>query len=119
MEAKALIMGKERNESLKTETVRPTFRGAYLERFLRLAEEIDPLAPLRQREAVLEELAWARGRPTGTDQLKYRAFLLVLRDLLGQGWQVQYRQRSIFISRPDYTRGRHGKLDPATVKSLI
>jgi hypothetical protein len=119
MEAKALLMVKERNESLKTESIRPTFRGAYLERFLRLAEEIDPLTPLRQREAVLQELAWARPRPAGTDQLKYRTFLLVLRDLLAQGWRLLYRQRSIFLARPDYTRGRHGQLDPAAVKSLI
>jgi hypothetical protein len=45
--------------------------------------------------------------------------LLVLRDLMGQGWHTQYRQRTIYLARPDYTRAEHLSLDPAVVKDQI
>jgi hypothetical protein len=113
-------MTQERNESLRTDSIRPTFRGVFLERFLHLVECVDALPPLRQREAVCRELDWVRGRTGGGDgRLKYGAMLMVLRDLLGQGWRLLFRQRSIFLTRPEYTRGRHEQLDPATVKNLI
>jgi len=68
----------------------------------------------------LDELAWCDAlRIEGIDRLKYRAMLLVLRDLMGQGWHTQYRQRTIYLARPDYTRGKHLSLDPAVVKEHI
>jgi hypothetical protein len=52
-------------------------------------------------------------------RLKYKAMLMVLFDLMDQGWQTRFRQRSIFLLRPDYTRGKHLQLDPAVVKKQI
>jgi hypothetical protein len=113
-------MRSPRNETLRTDSILPTFRGIYLERFLHLVEGLDSLSPMRQRDAILGELAWCAARTSGTvDALKYRAMLTVLRDLLGQEWRVLFRQRSIFLARPDYSRGRHGSLDPAIVKAQI
>ena len=113
-------MASDRNESLRTDSIRPTFRGGFLERFLHLVEDIDQLSAIRQRDAVLRELCWADTQASGgIDRLKYTATLAVLRDLLGQGWRVQFRQRSIFLSRPEYTHGHHEQLDPHIVKSLI
>ncbi len=91
-----------------------------LERFLVMIEGIDDLSSGRQREAVQRELEWSSERPGDTlDQMRYRATLMVLRDLLGQGWQTQYRQRSIFLARPDYSEGGAAQLDPAIVKAQI
>ena len=44
-------MANDRNESLRTDSIRPTFRGGYLERFLHLVEDIDQLSSIRQRDA--------------------------------------------------------------------
>lgn len=110
----------QRTTSIRTDSIQPTFRGIFLERFLLLIERIDGLDAGAQRKAVCEELVWCAGMPHRTlDQLSYRGMLLVLRDLIGQGWTVRYRQRSIYLSRPDYTRGKHQGLDPAVVKGLI
>jgi hypothetical protein len=109
-----------RTEPLRAGSVVPSFRGAYLERFLHLVEGIDDLSSFRQREAVQRELEWCRGRSSDSlDQLRYQATLMVLRDLAGQGWRVQYRQRSIFLGRPDYSRGGAIQLDPGIVKAQI
>ncbi len=109
-----------RNTTLRTDSILPSFRGVYLERFLRLVEAMDSSAPTGQRDSVLRELAWCRSVKHETvDRLKYQAMLMVLSDLIGQGWQTRFRQRSIFLSRPDYTRGKHLQLDPALVKKQI
>ncbi len=109
-----------RNATLRTDSILPSFRGIYLERFLRLVESIDALKPNGQREVVCRELDWCHSLPHETiDRLKYQAMLMVLSDLMGQGWQTQFRQRSIFLTRPDYTRGKHLQLDPAIVKEQI
>jgi Domain of unknown function (DUF4338) len=109
-----------RSESLKAATIVPSFRGIYLERFLHLVEGLNDFGFKRQREAIKEELAWSVARGSESlDQLRYKATLMVMNDLVGQGWRVQYRQRSIFLGRPDYTRGRLSQLDPATVKAQI
>ncbi len=50
-------MGK-RNTTIRTDSILPTFRGVYLERFLRLVEAIDASDAKGQREAVGRELAW-------------------------------------------------------------
>jgi hypothetical protein len=44
---------------------------------------------------------------------------MVLRDLLRQAWQIQYRHKSIFLARPDYSQGGAVQLDPAIVKDQI
>lgn len=44
---------------------------------------------------------------------------MVLSDVMGQGMRTQYRQRSIFLIRPDYTQGNHIGLEPALVKEQI
>jgi hypothetical protein len=114
--------GKMRNRTstLRTDTISPTFRGLCLERFIALIESAEGLPALAQRELVLRELKWCESRPTDTvDFLKYRAILFVLRDLLGQGWETRYKHRSIYLSRPDYTRGKHRGLDAAVVKEQI
>ena len=109
-----------RTEPLRAGSVVPSFRGAYLERFLFLVEGIDDLSSLRQREAIQRELEWCRSRSSDSlDQRRYQATLMVLSDLAGQGWRVQYRQRSVFLGRPDYSRGASTQLDPATVKAQI
>lgn len=109
-----------RTEPLRAGSVVPSFRGTYLERFLYLVEGIDDLSSLRQREAIQRELAWCRSRSADSlDQLRYQATLMVLSDLAGQGWRVQYRQRSVFLGRPDYSRGGPAQLDPAIVKAQI
>jgi len=96
----------ERNATIRKDTVLPTFRGVYLDRFLRLIEAIDDLDARKQREAVRVELAWCEALCNGgIDRQKYLAMLMVLRDVLGQGWRTQYRQRSIHLTRPDYTHG--------------
>ena len=105
-----------RTEPLRAGSVVPSFRGTYLERFLYLVEGIDDLSSLRQREAIQRELEWCRSRSADSlDQLRYQATLMVLSDLAGQGWRVQYRQRSVFLGRPDYSRGGPAQLDPAIV----
>ena len=109
-----------RNATLRTDSVLPSFRGVYLERFLRLVESIDDQDAIAQREAICRELGWCRGLPhENLSHLKYEALLMVLSDLMGQGWRTRFRQRSIFLSRPDYTRGKHLHLDPAIVKAQI
>jgi hypothetical protein len=109
-----------RNTTIRTDSILPSFRGIYLERFLRLVESIDALKAAEQREAVARELGWCLSLHHDTiDRLKYRAMLMVLLDLMGQGWQIRFRQRSIFLQRPDYTRGKHLRLDPAVVKNQI
>lgn len=109
-----------RTEPLRAGSVVPSFRGTYLERFLHLVEGIDDLSSLRQREAIQRELEWCRSRSADSlDQLRYQATLMVLNDLAGQGWRVQYRQRSVFLGRPDYSRGGSIQLDPAIVKAQI
>lgn len=117
------VLGKmlpSRSEPLRAGTVVPSFRGMLLERFLVMIEGIDDLSSGRQREAVLRELEWCSDRPTDTlDHMRHRATLMVLRDLLGQGWQIQYRQRSIFLARPDYSHGCAVQLDPTIVKAQI
>ena len=111
---------RTRTTTIRTDSITPTFRGVYLERFLRLIESIEALDPRRQRDSVCRELTWCDGLTyEGLDRLKYRAMLLILRDLMGQGWQTRYRQRTIYLSRPDYTRGKHLALDPAVVKEQI
>lgn len=111
---------RNRTTTIRTDSITPTFRGVYLERFLRLIESAEGLDAMQQRDAVDRELAWCRGLAhEGLDRLKYQAMLLVLRDLLGQGWRTQYRQRSIYLSRPDYTRGKNRGIDPAIVKESI
>jgi hypothetical protein len=78
-------MPKSRIEPLKGTSVIPSFRGAYLERFLHLIEGIDGLTSSRQRLAVLQELDWSGTRKSETlDHLRYKATLMVLRDLLRQ-----------------------------------
>jgi hypothetical protein len=51
-----------RSDTLKNESIRPTFRGVCLNRFLHLVEGIEGLAAPRQRDAVERELEWARAR---------------------------------------------------------
>jgi hypothetical protein len=110
----------DRNVTIRTSSVVPTFRGVYLERFLRLAETIDAKDAKGQREAVRTELAWCSVLPQDSlDRLKYQAMLMVLSDVLGQGWRTQFRQRRIFLTRPDYTHGKHLALDHALVKEQI
>ena len=110
----------DRNATIRTDTVLPTFRGVYLGRFLRLIESIDDLDARKQREAVRAELVWCEALCNGGfDRQKYLGLLMVLRDVLGQGWRTQYRQRSIYLTRPDYTHGRHLGLDHALVKGQI
>src|SRR5262245_13540383 len=105
---------------LRTESIIPVFRGVYLQRFLRLIEAIDREDALGQREAVHEELTWCDCLTHNTtDRLRYRATLMVLRDVMGQGWRTRYRQRSIFLTRPDYTHGKHLALDHVLVKGQI
>jgi len=105
---------------LRSGSVVPSFRGVYLERFLCLVEGIDELGVRRQREVIHRELHWCQSRGGDSlDHLRYRATLMVLNDLVGLGWRVQYRQRSVFLARPDYSRGGSAQLDPATVKSQI
>ncbi len=109
-----------RNATLRTDSILPTFRGVYLERFLRLIEAIDGMEAIDQRQSVCGELKWLSSRRDETlDRLKYRGMMLVLRDLLGQGWVTRFRQRSLFLCRPDYTRGKHLHLDPVLVKAQI
>ncbi len=109
-----------RNATLRTDSILPSFRGVYLEQFLRLVESIDDQDAIAQREAICRELGWCRGLPhENLSHLKYEALLMVLSDLMGQGWRTRFRQRSIFLSRPDYTRGKHLHLDPAIVKAQI
>src|SRR5687768_13922602 len=109
-----------RNTTIRTDSIVPTFRGVYLERFLRLVEAIDANGAKGQREAVGRELAWCNGvSHEGLDRLKYRAILMVLSDVMGQGWRTQYRRHSIFLTRPDYTHGKHLGLDHALVKEQI
>lgn len=111
---------RTRTTTIRTDSITPTFRGVYLERFLRLIESIEGFDAQHQRAAVNDELIWCNGLThDGIDRLKYRSMLLVLRDLMGQGWQTRYRQRTIYFSRPDYTRGKHLALDPAVVKDQI
>lgn len=110
----------DRNTTIRTGTILPTFRGVYLDRFLRLVESIDEMPAQKQREVVRGELAWCEAlRNEAIDRQKYRAMLMVLRDVLGQGWRTQYRQRSIYLTRPDYTHGKHLGLDHALVKKQI
>jgi hypothetical protein len=110
----------DRNTTIRTDTILPTFRGVYLDRFLRLIESIDDLDAKGQREAIRSELEWCSGlRNGGMDRQKYRGTLMVLRDVVGQGWRTQYRQRSIFLTRPDYTHGKHLGLDHGLVKEQI
>ena len=47
-----------RNATIRTDSILPSFRGIYLERFLRLVESIDALKVAQQREAVGRELEW-------------------------------------------------------------
>ena len=109
-----------RSESLRGGSVVASFRGAFLERFLYLVEGIDELTSSRQREAVQRELDWCNNRRSETlDCLRYQATLMVLRDLLGQGWRIRYRQRSVFLARPDYSDRGTVQLDVATVKAQI
>ncbi len=111
---------RDRNTTIRTDTVLPTFRGVYLDRFLRLIESIDDMDARTQREAVRSELAWCEALCNGgIDRKKYLGMLMVLRDVLGQGWRTQYRQRSIYLTRPDYTHGRHLGLDHTLVKEQI
>jgi hypothetical protein len=56
-----------------------------------------------QRDAILGELAWCSALShEGIDRLKYRAMLLVLRDLMGQGWHTQYRPRNCCRTSMDW-----------------
>lgn len=110
----------DRISTIRTDTVLPTFRGVYLDRFLRLIESIDNLDAKGQRETIRSELEWCNGlRNGGIDRQKYCGMLMVLRDVIGQGWRTQYRQRSIFLTRPDYTHGKHLGLDHCLVKEQI
>jgi Domain of unknown function (DUF4338) len=112
-------MRNARVEPLKGGSVVPSFRGIFLERFLYLIEGIDDLTSSRQREAIVRELEWCGLQVAETlDRHRYRATLMVLRDLTGQGWRVQYRYKSVFLVRPDYTQGKT-PLDPLTVKAQI
>jgi Domain of unknown function (DUF4338) len=112
-------MRNARVEPLRGGSVVPSFRGIYLERFLYLIEGIDDLTNVRQREAFVRELEWCGLQVAETlDRHRYRATLMVLRDLTGQGWRVQYRYKSVFLVRPDYTHGKM-PLDPLTVKAQI
>lgn len=87
-----------RNATLRTDSILPSFRGVYLERFLRLVESIDDQDAIAQREAICRELGWCRGLPhENLSHLKYEALLMVLSDLMGQGWRTRFRQRSIFL----------------------
>lgn len=109
-----------RNSNARTDSITPTFRGIYLDRFLRLVEGMDGEPARTQRIAVQTELGWCNSQTNGgVDRCKYRATLMVLSDLLGQGWQSQFRQRRIFLTRPDYTHGKHSGLDHALVKDQI
>ena len=111
---------RKRVATIRTDSITPTFRGIYVERFFQLIESIEGRDARQQRDAVCRELEWCNGLThEGLDRLKYNAMLLVLRDLMGQGWQTRYRQRTIYLSRPDYTRGKHLSLDPAVVKDQI
>lgn len=113
-------MAASKPEPLRGASVVPSFRGTYLERFLHLIDGIDRLTSQRQRAAVMEELEWCNSRTSDTlDHDKYVATLMVLRDLLRQGWQIQFRHKSIFLVRPDYSQGSVVQLDPATVKDQI
>ena len=96
------------------------FRGAYLERCLHLIDGVNGLTRQRQRAAVMEKSDWCSSRNSDTlDHEKYVATLMVLRDLLRQGWQIQFRHKSIFLVRPDYSQGSVVQLDPATIKDQI
>lgn len=111
---------RENNSTMRSESIIPTFRGLYLERFLRLVEAIDNKDAKHQREVVCQELVWCLElNHESVDRQKYLAMLLVLRDLMGQGWRTCYRQRSIFLTRPDYSHGNHLALDPSVIKGLI
>ncbi len=44
---------------------------------------------------------------------------MVLSDVMGQGWRTQYRRSNIFLTRLDYTHGKHLGLDHALVKEQI
>jgi hypothetical protein len=111
---------RTKTTTIRTDSITPTFRGIYVERFFQLIQSIEGSDAQLQRNAVSRELAWCDGLThEGLDRFKYRAMLLVLRDLMGQGWQTRYRQRTIYLSRPDYTRGKHLSLDPAVVKDQI
>ena len=113
-------MHSSKREPLRGGSIVPSFRGGYLERFLYLVEGIDELGSSRQREAIERELQWCRSRSGETlDHLRYRATLMVLRDLLGQGWRIRFRQKSIFLVRPDYSHGGDAQLDPSIVKAQI
>ena len=113
-------MATSKPEPLRGASVVPSFRGAYLERFLHLIDGINGLTSQRQRAAVMEELDWCSSRNSDTlDHGKYVATLMVLRDLLRQGWQIQFRHKSIFLVRPDYSQGSVVQLDPATIKDQI
>ena len=95
-------MSISRQEPLRGGSIIPSFRGTFLERFFFMVEGIDELTSVRQRDAVKRELEWCSTRVADTlDYLRYCATLMVLRDLLGQGWRIQYRQKSIFLVRPD------------------
>lgn len=110
----------DRNSTIRTDSVLPTFRGVYLDRFLKLVESIDAQDAKGQRQAIRDELDWCNAlRNDGIDRLKYSATLMVLRDVIGQGWRTQFRQRSIFLTRPDYTHGKHLGLDHSLVKDQI
>ena len=110
----------DRNSTIRTDTVLPTFRGVYLDRFLKMVESIDTKDAKGQRQAVRDELEWCDSlRSGGVDRSKYRAMLMVLRDVIGQGWRTQYRHRSIFLTRPDYTQGKNLDLDHSLVKEQI
>jgi hypothetical protein len=62
-----------------------------LERFFHLIQAVEAQNAYGQRDAVSVELAWCDARTDqGIDRMKYRAILLVLRDLMGQGWQGEY-----------------------------
>ncbi len=111
---------RKRVATIRTDSITPTFRGIYVERFFHLIESIEGGDGRQQRDAACRELEWCNGLThEGLDRIKYTAMLLVLRDLMGHGWQTRYRQRRIYLSRPDYTRGKHLSLDPAVVKDQI
>lgn len=106
--------------SIKENSIVPKFRSLYLERFLRLIELIDTKDAVSQREEIRNELAWCNNLThEGIDRLKYRATLMVLGDIMGQGWRTRYRHRSIFLVRPDYTHGKHRGIDHALIKQQI
>jgi hypothetical protein len=108
------------DSTVRTDTITPTFRGIYLERFLGLIGSIDGKDPKAQRVAIQQELIWADAHASSSlDGLKYRATLMVLCDVTGQGWRTQYRQRQVFLTRPDHVRGKQLGLDHALVKDRV